>query len=182
MSKGAIVVYTSKYGTTKQYAAWIAEALDADLVEAKTVKPEMLRQYPVVVYGGGLYAGGIAGVKLVTKAVCKNLVVFTVGLADPETTDYSAIIQRSFTPELARKTALFHLRGGMDYKKLGPVHSIMMSMMQGMIRRKAPSEQNAENQEFLATYGKTVSFLDKKSIEPIVSHVRKILDKELKDK
>jgi hypothetical protein len=136
----------------------------------------MLKQYHVVIYGGGLYAGGIAGVKMVTKAACHNLVVFTVGLADPATTDYSAIIQRNFTPELARKTAIFHLRGGIDYKRLGPVHTVMMAMMKGMIQRKAPSERNAEVEEFLDTYGKTVNFLDKKAIEPIVLHVRKMLD------
>jgi hypothetical protein len=51
-----------------------------------------LQDFDVVIYGGGLYAGGIIGSKLVTKNPCKSLVLFTVGLADPLITDYSEII------------------------------------------------------------------------------------------
>jgi len=47
------------------------------------VNPKDLIKYDIVIYGGGLYEGGIAGVKLVTQNSCKNLIVFTVGLADP---------------------------------------------------------------------------------------------------
>ena len=51
------VIYKSKYGSTKQYAEWIAQALDAPLFEASSVNPAQLAEYDVVVYGGGLYAG-----------------------------------------------------------------------------------------------------------------------------
>ena len=53
------VVYKSRYGTTKQYAEWIAKALDAILLEASVVKPSQLASFDIVVYGGGLYAGRI---------------------------------------------------------------------------------------------------------------------------
>ncbi len=91
-NKRALVIYSSKYGTTKQYAEWIAHELGAQAVPAGNVKPESLLEYDTVVYGGGLYAGGIAGVELVARNPCKKLVLFTVGLADPNTTDYSAIL------------------------------------------------------------------------------------------
>ena len=38
----AIVVYSSKYGSTAQYARWIAEELRAPLFEAESVKPDKL--------------------------------------------------------------------------------------------------------------------------------------------
>ena len=88
--KNIAVIYKSKYGTTKQYAKWIAEELGASLFEASSINPSQLMTYDVVVYGGGLYAGGIIGVKLVTGNPCKSLVVFTVGAADPGTTDYGS--------------------------------------------------------------------------------------------
>ena len=112
------VIYKSKYGTTKQYAEWIAEALNATLLEASAVKPAQLAEFEIVVYGGGLYAGGVDGVKLVTKNPCKQLIVFTVGLADPKTTDYTAILNKNFTAEQLSKTKVFHLRGGINYANI----------------------------------------------------------------
>ena len=174
MPKKILVAYTSKYGSTRKYAEWIASALDADLFASQAVEPKVLSQYDVVIYGGGLYAGGIAGVKRVTINPCKNLIVFTVGLADPNSTDYSAIINKNFTPELLAKTKFFHLRGGIDYKKLGPIHKVMMAMMKGMIQRKPESEREAADKEFLNTYNSKVNFEDKQTIDSVIAYVKSL--------
>jgi len=111
MSKVA-VIYKSKYGTTKRYAQWIAQALDAPIFDASSIQPSQLSNYDTVIYGGGLYARGIDGVKLVTESFDKTLVLFTVGLADPKITDYTPILEKTFTPEQLSKIKVFHLRGG----------------------------------------------------------------------
>ena len=64
MNERIIVVYISIYGSTKTYAEWIAQALNARLARAKEVKPGSLSDYDTVIYGGGLYAGTIAGERL----------------------------------------------------------------------------------------------------------------------
>ena len=43
-----LVIYKSKYGSTKQYAEWIAEELDCEAVDAKSVKPLDLEKYDIV--------------------------------------------------------------------------------------------------------------------------------------
>ena len=63
----AIVVYKTKYGSTKQYAEWIAEDLGCDVVDTKNVKVDDLLGYDTIIYGGGLYAEVINGVSLITK-------------------------------------------------------------------------------------------------------------------
>ncbi|MCL2851891.1 MAG: flavodoxin domain-containing protein [Defluviitaleaceae bacterium] len=166
------VIYKSKYGTTKQYAQWIAEALDAALLEASEIKPPQLMSYEVVVYGGGLYAGGIDGVKIVTKNPCKSLVVFTVGLADPNVTDYSVILKKNFTQEQLSATRIFHLRGGIDYNKLSIVHKGLMTLLRKMSLKKDVSELTDEDKLFLETYGAKLYFMDKDSIDPIVAFVK----------
>ena len=65
--KNIAVIYKSYYGTTKRYAEWIADELNVSLFEASDIKPAQLLDYDVVIYGGGLYAGGIIGSKLVEK-------------------------------------------------------------------------------------------------------------------
>ena len=166
------VIYKSKYGTTKQYAEWIALELDASLYEASSIKPVRLAEYDVVVYGGGLYAGGIIGVNLVTKNPCKSLVVFTVGAADPSITDYSDIISKNITKELLSKIKIFHLRGGLDYTKMTLIHRIMMSALKKSIEKKPPAERHDEDPVFLETYGKIIDFTDKSTIAPLVEYVR----------
>ena len=63
----AIVIYKSKYGSTRTYAEWIAEDLGCKAVDAKGVKADDLLQYDTIIYGGGLYAEVINGITLLTK-------------------------------------------------------------------------------------------------------------------
>lgn len=169
------VIYKTQYGTTKKYAKWIAEALEATLFEVSEIKPTQLMSFDVVIYGGGLYAGGIDGVKLVAKNPCKNLVVFTVGLADINVTDFSDILKNNFSPELLSKTKIFHLRGGMDYSKLGLIHKGMMAVVKKQATKKDKSELTSDDKMVLETYGKQVDFVDKNAIAPIVAFVEEQL-------
>jgi len=166
------VIYKSNYGTTKQYADWIAEALGADLFESSSIKPEKLMTYDIVVYGGGLYASGILGVDLVIKNPCNRLVIFTVGLADPDTTDYTEILTKNLPADLRNTVKVFHLHGGIDYKKLGFIHKKMMAMLKKQLDKKPAQERTEENKYFLETYGDKIDFTSKKTIVPITTYVQ----------
>ena len=47
-ANSVVVIYKSKYGTTKQYAEWIAQALDAPALEASKVQPSQLESYDIM--------------------------------------------------------------------------------------------------------------------------------------
>ena len=170
------VVYRSKYGTTKQYAEWIADALEARLFDSRMEKATQLIDFDMVIYGGGLYAGGISGINLVTKNPCKKLVIFTVGLATPENTDYSEILEKNLSTEMRQSTKVFHFQGGIDYKKLGIVHKSMMAMMMAMtkntVAKKKEIEISNDDKEFMATYGKKVNFTNQQNITPLVEYCK----------
>ena len=82
-----IVLYGSKYGSTKQYAEWIAEELNADLLDVNDAKIQNTEQYDTIIFGGAVYAGGIKGINFIVKNYdqLKNdkLIIFTCGIADP---------------------------------------------------------------------------------------------------
>lgn len=171
--KNIAVIYKSIYGATKEYATWIAEELGAELLEQKAVSPADLQKYDLVIYGGGIYASGISGVGLVMKNPVKNLIVFTVGLANPETTDYTELLEKNIPPELREKVKVFHLRGGMDYKKLSLVHRGMMAMMKKMTVDKKPKNEFTEDDKlFLETYGGSAQFIDRSTITPLVEYAK----------
>ena len=170
----AAVIYQSKYGSAKQYAEWIAQALDAPLFERGRVKPPQLLDYDLVIYGGGVYAGSIAGVDLVAKNPCKNLILFTVGLFDPQTADYTDLLKA--LPAEKRQTAkVFHLRGGLDRQKLGLVHKGIMAVVKKTLAKKDPSLLSNEDKAMLESLGGKVDYTDKDSIAPLVAFAREQL-------
>lgn len=166
------VIYKSIYGATKQYASWIAEELGAELIESSSIKPHELKSYDIVIYGGGLYAIGISGVELVTKNPCNTLIIFTVGLANPNSTDYSTILNKNIPATLQKETKVFHFRGGIDYKNINLIHRGMMAMMKKMTtHKKTYDELSVEDKAFVDTYGKKVDFTDRTFIQPLVDYV-----------
>jgi menaquinone-dependent protoporphyrinogen IX oxidase len=178
MNKKILVIYSSIHGATKQYAQWISEELKSPIVKMQDIKSINLMDYDVIVYGGALYAGGINGVSAITKnwkqLSTKQIIIFTVGLANPESTDYENIIKKAFTQEQIEKVKIFHLRGGINYKKLGLIHKVMMKMLARSVKNRPQSEMDEETKLFLETYGKEVDFTDKETIEPIVKYIYEI--------
>ena len=176
--KHILVVYASHYGATRRYAACIAKALHARLAEARDAAP-LLAGADIVVWGGGLYAGGVNGAKLLAKnaekLLGKRLIFFTCGLADPEEpADLPALqqtAQRALPAALRENAAVFHLRGAMDYAALSPLHRLMMGMMKRMIERKGGA-QTGEDRQFLDTYGKKVDFVDLSAAGPLAALLR----------
>ncbi|WMI80015.1 flavodoxin domain-containing protein [Anaerotignum sp. MB30-C6] len=180
--KKIVVVYQSKYGATKKYAEWISGELSCDLFERKNVKVSDLKTYDTIIYGGGLYAVGVSGIDIITKNFPelsnKNLIVFTCGLADPmskeNTDDIKENLSKVFTTQMQNKIKLFHLRGAINYAKMGIIHKAMMSSMYKRINKKDYDSLGNEDKEFLSTYGKAVDFTDKSAILPIVQYVREL--------
>lgn len=176
----AAVIYKSHYGFTETYAKWLAEDLGADLLQTDRVKPADLRQYQTIVYGGGLYAGGVNGISLITKNFGsisnKSLFLFTVGAAD--VTDQQNIdsirhsLSRVLTPEMQEKIQIYHLRGGMDYANMNFMHRTMMGMMVKMLRKKPESELSSEDKAMLETYGQKVNFTERSTITPLVKAIK----------
>lgn len=177
--KKIIVVYKSKYGSTKKYAEWIANAINGDLHELSEVKAEDLLSHDIVIFGGGLYASGINGISIITKNFQalknKKLIVFTVGLASTEDKEiFKPILEKNFTEEMRKEIQFFHFRGGIDYKKLNLIHKSMMAMLKRMVAKKKTEEQTDEDKSMLETYGEKVDFTDIKTIEPLVSYVKNL--------
>jgi menaquinone-dependent protoporphyrinogen IX oxidase len=171
-----VVVYESKYGTTKKYAEWIAEDLSADLFERKAASADALTGYDVIVYGGGLYAGGVSGFSFIKNNFNtikdKRVLLFTCGLGDPEVPENIDNIREGLdkfmTPEMKNKVEVFFLRGGMDYSKLNFVHKSLMSMVQKTVARKDQANRTPEEIAMIETYGKVVDFTDRSTIKPLV--------------
>lgn len=142
----------------------VAQELKCDLFDTNKVKDDMLVDYDIIIFGGGLYASGINGIALIKSSFSslrdKDVIVFTVGLADPEKSDFTSLIDKNFTSEMKERVKVFHLRGGMDYHKLSFVHRTMMAMLKSMISRKPEKDLSEDDKGILQTV-RTVGGLHK---------------------
>ena len=175
-----LIIYFSKYGTTKEYAEWIAEELNGDIYSVYNIKNNILNNYDTIIIGSGLYAGKVKGVDILIKnyELLKNkkLVIFTCGLAD-----YTIIenrnsiynrLKKEFPEKIIEKIKIFYLRGGINYKKLNLKHKIMMGLLKRMVTKKGLHKTNEEDKMFIETYGKTLYFMNKNSIAELLEYCK----------
>lgn len=175
-----IVLYQSHYGFTKHYAQWIAKALSCPACESKKFPAQKLARCETVIFGGGLYAGSVNGVKFIRKnwklLSDKKVILFTCGLADPDNPENTANIRKSLAKalpdEIFRHLRLFHLQGGIDYSRLSFMHKSMMSMLKKMLLKKETGDDlTPEERMILDTFGKSLDFTNQESIQPLVDFV-----------
>mgnify|MGYP003446739096 CR=1 FL=1 len=172
-----IIIYGSKYGTTKQYAEELARKTGIDLKCYEDVTD--INRYNTVIYIGGLYAGGVFGMKKtfakISQCQRKKVIIATVGLADPMDTENTNSIKnsmkRQLSNELYENAHIFHLRGGIDYSRLSFKHKTMM----GLLYKKAVSlpedKKTAEVKAMIETYNKKVDFVDLDSLTAIINDI-----------
>lgn len=169
----SIIIYGTNYGTTEKYAQELAKRTGIQAVSYKQV--EMTQDREVVIYFGGLYAGGVKGLTetlpAICRTACKRLIIVTVGLADVEDEENISNIRKSLLRQLPsevyEKAELYHLRGGIDYSRLNFKHKTMMKLLYTKAKNLPEEKQNAEVKAMIETYGKKVDFVDFKKLEVI---------------
>lgn len=171
------VVYKSKYGSTKKYAQWIANALKADIFEVSKVNIDNLKKYSTIVYGGGMYMGSILGVSFITKNFeslkNKKLVVFAVGLEDSSNANnFKIAIDKTFTEEMQKSIKIFHFRGAIDYKKLGLFHKFSMAMLIKMLKKTPREQMDETTKAIIDSYGQKIDYINENSIKPLVEYYK----------
>lgn len=171
----AIVVYKTKYGSTRAYAVWIAEKLGCEAVEAKKVNAEKLAEFDTIVYGGGLYAEVINGVSLITKNMDKlgekRLFVYTTGITPLDCRDYydKMVIEKNFKPEIREKIKVYNFLGKMVVSELSLVHrTALKALKKIMSEKKNPSEMEKLLVDLCDADG---DFTDKNAIENLVKEI-----------
>ncbi|PKM87700.1 MAG: flavodoxin [Firmicutes bacterium HGW-Firmicutes-12] len=169
-----VIIYKSKSGFTKKYAEWIAEELSAEMFEASKVSADLLMAYDVVIYGAGLYAGGINGLNLITqnldKLNDKRIVVFTTGASPSKEETITEIRNKNLTSEQQKHIQFFYLRGGFDYSKLKLVDRFLMKLLKKKLSKK--EELTPDESGMLAAYDTAVDFTSKKNMDELISYVK----------
>lgn len=108
-----IIIYKSKYGSTRMFAMWLNEELKFDLLE---LDRDMIKldSYNIVILGTSIHGGKISLHKFVKKnyeiLFSKELIIMlTSGTSDPRF--IKSTIERSLPKELIEKVKVFPVGG-----------------------------------------------------------------------
>ncbi len=143
----AIVVYKTKYGSTKKYAEWIGQELNCKIADAKEITLDELEKYDTIIYGGGLYAEIINGVSLITKNVDrlknKKIAVYTTGITPLDCHAYydKIVVEKNFKNGMPECVKVFNFTGKMIINELTTVHKAALKTLKKiMSSKKEPTE------------------------------------------
>ena len=174
-----IIIYGTVYGSTKRYAQKLSQLTGWEVMSYDKVKS--LSGYDAVVHLGGLYAGGIKGLKTTVKNLpnTAKLIVVTVGLADPDSPEncrnLQTALERQLPENILERTQSFHLRGAIDYEKLHLSHKMMMALLIRSINAKPSEQWSDEDRMIVQTYNQKVDFVNFEGLRVITEAMRQIL-------
>lgn len=171
-----IVIYKSKYGSTKGYAEWIAEELGCKAVDAADFKPTNFDGYDTIVYGGGLYAEMIAGISLITKnfdkLTEKKIAVFSTGLTPLDCREYydKMVIEKNFRQGVPVNVKIFNFMGKMIIDELSLPHKAAIKMLKKVMSgKKNPTDMEKLLIDLCDTDG---DFTDRNEIAELVEYIK----------
>ncbi len=172
-----IIVYGSKYGSTKIYALELSKKTNIKAIDYKKI--ESIDEVNTIIYLGGLYAGGVLGLsetlKKFEKYSDKKFIIITVGLSDPNAQENIDNIEKSIKKQIPEEIfdncKIFNLRGAIDYKKLNMMHKIMMKALYNKTKKIPLEKQNSESKALIETYNKQVNFVDVSTLDKIIEYI-----------
>lgn len=171
-----LIIYGSEYGTTRTYASRFSEMTGIPIMNYEDM--QSLSDYGLIIYFGGLFAGGVKGLRKTVKAMNDDtaLIIVTVGLADVNDKENTDNIKKSISKQVPEKilknTQVFHLRGGIDYGKLNFKHKTMMTLLYRKAKSLPEEKKTAEITAMIETFGKKVNFINFESLSPIMDAVQ----------
>ena len=171
-----VVIYKTKYGSTKQYAQWIGEELNFKVVETKEITVEELENYDTIIYGGGLYAEVINGASLITKNIDrlkdKKIAIYSTGITPLDCRDYydKYVIEKNFKQGVPENIRIFNFTGKMILEELSVVHrAALKSLKKIMSSKKEPTEMEKLLVELCDADG---DFSDKNQIGELIEYIK----------
>ncbi len=179
MKKG-LILYKSKYGATKKYVAMLEEELkekfECDIYEIGDFKETTLKSYEWIVYAGGIYASGIAGLNVLRKK-CKQLknkktAIFCVGASPYNEKAFYELKVHNLKEDL-KDIPIFYGRGAWDESKMTWKDRTLCKMLQKVIAKKDPASCEPWMQALLGSVGQTCDWTDQKYLLPVLEYILK---------
>ena len=174
----SLVIYTSQTGFTRKYAMWLADRLNADILDLKDAKKkekDYFNDYQAIIYGGWAMAGNIVKLKWFLENAStwkdKRLAVFCVGGSPNDNPDIDVTLHNMLTDEQRNYIRAFYCQGGFNYEKMNGPSKLAMKMFISTLKKKKDATE--EEKKMVEVMSSSYDISDIKFIEPIVDYLER---------
>lgn len=181
MAKG-IVIYTSKRGSTKQYAEWIAEDLGFEALPLSDARGVDLHDYGCIVYGGWIRGSGIVDfdkfARMLDDELMKRLIVYGVGFADETAENYAQVWGYSLgkiDPKNEKRVLLYILGGRYDPAAVTGLDKFLMKTMRTVLLSGSTNDAKPRADMMRDRIDNGCDLVNRGNITSLVKDAKKIL-------
>lgn len=174
-----LIVYNTKTGFTKRYVDWITEMIDCQTISFDQINNIDFDNYDIIIYGSGMHAGRIRGLKefkkKVLNLVSKKIVVFITGGAPYSEEVISLIKKNNFSVDELNSIKIFYFQSGLNYEKMGLCNKAMMKIYKKMLELKNNKSDTevGTNKAISNSY----DYSSSEYIKPMITYLDQLLNK-----
>ena len=179
--KRSIVIYTSKRGSTKQYAEWIAEDLGVEALPLSAAYGLDLHDYDCVIYGGWIRGSGIVDfdkfAKMLDDEIMSKLIVFGVGFADETADNYAQVWGYSLgkiDPKNEHRVLLYILGGRYDPSAVTGLDRFLMKTMRAVLLSGSTTDAKSRANMMRDRIDNGCDLVKRENINSLVRDARKL--------
>jgi len=164
-----LIVYQSKYGSTKQYAEWIHREVPSQMADIEKCNALEFTKYDVIVIGSYIRAGRIVIAPRVIETwdaiKKKKVVLFTTSGTPPEHPNIVKIYNTNLPREIRKEIKYFPLRGRMLHKDLSSYDESLVAV--GRMMEKDETLKKFMSEDF--------DDVKRENILPILEYIKTLL-------
>lgn len=181
----AVVIYSSKRGSTERYARWIADDLGCEAYPFDRIKEVNLYEYDAIIYGGWIRGSGIVDFdtfkkKWLSKDLYARLIVFGVGIANATPENYMQVYDinyKGLAREGAKNPTLYILSGAYDPEKITGMDKMLMGVMKKVLLSGAKGAGASDDAKDLASrLDNGIDLVKRENIGAIVKEAEKLCE------
>lgn len=178
MSK-KIVLYTSKRGSTKQYAEWIAEDLGCEAMNLKDADLTSLPEYDLIVYGSWLRGSGIVDYDKLDpylEGLKNRTVLFVTGISEYNPANYLQICEINFDGrENMDQMQLYFCPGKYDPAQVKGLDRLLMAVAKRVLKSGETAEGRSAAAHMIRNIENGVDLVDRSYTQPVLKAANRIL-------
>lgn len=178
MSK-KIVLYTSKRGSTKQYAEWIAEELGCEAVSLRDADLATLPEYDLIIYGSWLRGSGIVDYDQLDpylEGLKDRTILFVTGISEYNPANYLQICEINFDGrENMDQMQLYFCPGKYDPSQIRGLDRLLMAVAKRVLKSGETAEGHSAAAHMIQNIEKGVDLVDRSYTQPVLKAAKRII-------